>query len=230
MNIPMEYWTPRGLNHLASVLGTPLHMDPATEAKQMISFARICVEMTFDRAFLDVIKTKRMSGDIVEGRVEYYWKPLVYERCKVFDHNSKACPIRSLPISETAKGAPDTKGWVKVKGKGKEKVGEEVTPLVPKLKPTLKIQGSYVPPRNIEAPRTPTKQRNSNEVSPDTAPPNANPLAIKVRSIEGQLQIEPIKSDPKTRLVGEVNQIGSSSGSRKKKKKSLPTGQSRNPH
>ncbi|GAV69034.1 DUF4283 domain-containing protein, partial [Cephalotus follicularis] len=48
MNIPMEYWTLRGLSHLANVLGTPLHMDPATEAKQMISFARICVEMTTD--------------------------------------------------------------------------------------------------------------------------------------------------------------------------------------
>ncbi|GAV92308.1 DUF4283 domain-containing protein [Cephalotus follicularis] len=45
MNIPMEYWTVRGLSHLASVLGTPLHMDPATASKQMISFTRICVEM-----------------------------------------------------------------------------------------------------------------------------------------------------------------------------------------
>ncbi|GAV90948.1 DUF4283 domain-containing protein [Cephalotus follicularis] len=33
MNIPMEYWTPKGLSHLASVLGTPLYMDLATESK-----------------------------------------------------------------------------------------------------------------------------------------------------------------------------------------------------
>ncbi|GAV61624.1 DUF4283 domain-containing protein, partial [Cephalotus follicularis] len=91
MNIPMEYLTPRGHSHLASVLGNPLHMDPATEAKQMISFARICVEMTADKAFPDVIKTKRLSGEIGEVKVEYCWKPPVCERCKVFNHNSKAC-------------------------------------------------------------------------------------------------------------------------------------------
>ncbi|GAV62768.1 DUF4283 domain-containing protein [Cephalotus follicularis] len=58
LNIPMECWTPRGLSHLASVLGTPLHMDLVTEAKQTISFARLCVEMYTDRGFPDVIKSR----------------------------------------------------------------------------------------------------------------------------------------------------------------------------
>ncbi|GAV78196.1 DUF4283 domain-containing protein [Cephalotus follicularis] len=79
MNIPMEYWTPRVLSHLVSVLWNPLHMDPTTKSKQMISFARICVEMTADRSFPDVIKTKRLSGEIVEVKVKYYWKPPVCE-------------------------------------------------------------------------------------------------------------------------------------------------------
>ncbi|GAV60213.1 DUF4283 domain-containing protein, partial [Cephalotus follicularis] len=92
LNIPMEYWTPWGLSHLASVLGTPLHMDPATEAKQMISFARLCVEMCADRTFPEVIKVKRSSGVVVEVRVEYNWKPPVCERCKVFDHSTRGCP------------------------------------------------------------------------------------------------------------------------------------------
>ncbi|GAV90749.1 DUF4283 domain-containing protein [Cephalotus follicularis] len=69
MNIPMEYWKTKGLNHLASILGTPLYMDQATEAKQMISFTRICVEVNADRHFQDVIKSKRRSGDM-EVKVE----------------------------------------------------------------------------------------------------------------------------------------------------------------
>ncbi|GAV86108.1 DUF4283 domain-containing protein [Cephalotus follicularis] len=39
--IPMEYWTTQGLTRLASVLGSPLHMDLATEVKHMINFARV---------------------------------------------------------------------------------------------------------------------------------------------------------------------------------------------
>ncbi|GAV66930.1 DUF4283 domain-containing protein, partial [Cephalotus follicularis] len=40
MNIPMEYWTTQGLSRLASVLGSPLHMHPATKVKQMRSWKR----------------------------------------------------------------------------------------------------------------------------------------------------------------------------------------------
>ncbi|GAV78499.1 DUF4283 domain-containing protein [Cephalotus follicularis] len=208
MNIPMEYWTTRGLSHLASVLGTPLHMDPATEAKQMISFARICVEMSADRAFPDVIKTKKMSGAIVEVKVEYSWKPPVCECCKVFDHPTRACPVRPSSLLEVSKGNTDSKGWVAVKGKGKEKLGEAVAPQVPTLKPAMKHQGIYVPPRNIEVPKTPDKDRNADVVSPSTASPSVNPLALKIKNIEGQLQMDPIIDVPKTRRDGVLTQLG----------------------
>ncbi|GAV86640.1 LOW QUALITY PROTEIN: Exo_endo_phos domain-containing protein/DUF4283 domain-containing protein/zf-CCHC_4 domain-containing protein, partial [Cephalotus follicularis] len=232
MNIPMEYWTTKGLSHLASVLGTPLHMDPATEAKQMISFARICVKMNVDRPFPDVIKSKRRSGAIVEVKVEYSWKPLVCESCKVFDHSMRACLIRppTISVAPESKSTPDAEGWVVVKGKGKEKLGEVVVPLVPPLKPALKNQGNYVPPRNIEVPKTLVKERNAAEESPVTASPGINPLALKIKNIEGPLQMDPIPGVPKSRLIGGPNSSGSSSSSRKKKKKILPTCQSRNSH
>ncbi|GAV92294.1 DUF4283 domain-containing protein/zf-CCHC_4 domain-containing protein [Cephalotus follicularis] len=236
LNIPMEYWTPRGLSHLASVLGTPLHMDPATEAKQMISFARLCVEMCADRTFPEVIKVKRSSGAVVEVRVEYNWKPPVCERCKVFDHSTRACPVRPVPpvavpkVSE-AKGTPNAEGWVEVKGKGKEKMIVVSETQVPALKPALKNSGPSIPPRNLEAPKTPDKGKIGAEDSPGTASPGGNPLALRIKNIEGQLQMEPIsKGVPQQKRAVENKQSGnSSSNSRKKKRKSLPTGQSRNP-
>ncbi|GAV85952.1 DUF4283 domain-containing protein [Cephalotus follicularis] len=45
VNIPLELWTPCGLSHLASVLGKPMHMDAATGNREIINFARVCVEM-----------------------------------------------------------------------------------------------------------------------------------------------------------------------------------------
>ncbi|GAV83750.1 LOW QUALITY PROTEIN: Exo_endo_phos domain-containing protein/DUF4283 domain-containing protein/UBN2 domain-containing protein, partial [Cephalotus follicularis] len=89
MNIPMEYWTIQVLRRLVSVLGTPLHMDPTMEGKQLISFARKCVEMKADKEFPEVIKTRRMNGALVEVKVEYSWRTPVCDRCKVFDHSTR---------------------------------------------------------------------------------------------------------------------------------------------
>ncbi|GAV73106.1 DUF4283 domain-containing protein [Cephalotus follicularis] len=176
INIPMEYWTTRGLSHLASVLGTPLHMDPATEAKQMISFDRLCVEMCGDRAFPEVIKVKRLSGAVVEVRVEYNWRPRVCEQCKVLDHSTRACPMRPVPplLSPAPKApepkeTPNAEGWVEVKGKGTEKTSAETEPQGPTLKPTIKNTGHFIPPRNLESPKTPDEGKMAAEDSPGTA-------------------------------------------------------------
>ncbi|GAV72801.1 Exo_endo_phos domain-containing protein/DUF4283 domain-containing protein, partial [Cephalotus follicularis] len=225
MNIPMEYWTVQGLSRLASVLGTPLHMDPATEGKQLISFARICVEMKADKEFPVAIKTRRTNGDIAEVKVEYSWRPPVCERCKVFDHSTRICPLKPGPRAEVQgeRPAPDPEGWVEVKGKGKEKMAAEVTPGVPFLKPALKNQGSYIPPRNVETPNTPDKGKAVCADS-DTATPEVSQFALKIRNIEGQLKMDPVYREPKTNM-GELPRLtGSSSSRKKRKKKSLPTG------
>ncbi|GAV90321.1 LOW QUALITY PROTEIN: Exo_endo_phos domain-containing protein/DUF4283 domain-containing protein, partial [Cephalotus follicularis] len=224
MNIPMEYWTVQGLSRLASVLGSPLHMDPAMEGKQLISFARICVEMKADKEFPAVIKTRRSNGEVVEVKVEYSWRPPVCDRCKVFDHSTRVCPLKpGLRAEVQGEGAvPDPEGWVEVKGKGKEKTPVEGTSRVPTLKPALKNQGSYVPPRNVETPSTPDKGK-AVCADPDTATPEVSQFALKIKNIEGQLKMDPIYIAPKTSMG--VNLLSGSSSSRKKrKKKSLPTG------
>ncbi|GAV90547.1 DUF4283 domain-containing protein [Cephalotus follicularis] len=112
MNIPMQYWTTQGLSRLASFLGYPLHMDPTMEVKQMINFARVCVEMKANREFPNVIKVRRMNGAIRQVKIEYSWKPPVCERCKVFDHSKRACPLKPPSSLEdpTSNGAPDPDG------------------------------------------------------------------------------------------------------------------------
>ncbi|GAV74915.1 DUF4283 domain-containing protein [Cephalotus follicularis] len=227
MNIPMEYWTVKGLSRLASVLGSPLHMDPATESKQLISFARICVEMKADKEFPAVIKTRRSNGEIVEVKVEYSWRPPVCDRCKVFDHSTRACPVKPglRPEEQGERAAPYLEGWVEVKGKGKEKMSGEGTTGVPTLKPALKNQGSYVPPRNVETPSTPDKGK-AVCVDSDTATPEVSQFALKIKNIEGQLKMDPIHIAPKT-IMGVNLLLGSSSSRKKRKKKSLPTGKFR---
>ncbi|GAV85490.1 DUF4283 domain-containing protein [Cephalotus follicularis] len=140
MNIPLEYWTIQGLSRIASVLGTPLHVDPTMEGEQLISFARICVEMKADKEFPEVIKTRRTNGALVEVKVKYSWKPPVCDRCKVFDHSTRVCPLKPGHREEVQgkRAAPYAEGWVEVKGKGKEKMAVEEAPRVPYLKLALK--------------------------------------------------------------------------------------------
>ncbi|GAV89258.1 hypothetical protein CFOL_v3_32676 [Cephalotus follicularis] len=134
MNIMMEYWNPRGLSRLASVLGNPLHMVASTESKQNINFARLFVEMLAASKFLVIIRAKRNNGNFVDVKVEYCWKLVVCEHCKVFDHSTRMCPVAtkltrsSTPVKGTAPAAevnaPNV--WVKVGNIGKEIMSCEV--------------------------------------------------------------------------------------------------------
>ncbi|GAV87477.1 DUF4283 domain-containing protein [Cephalotus follicularis] len=221
MNIPMEYWTSRGRSHLASVLGSPIHMDSATEEKTRICFARICVEMNADKPFPEVIKAKRMNGTIVEVRVDYSWKPPVCERCKVFDHSTRGCPIKYsiILVAPIIKGAPDAEGSVEVKRRGKEKMVPESEPMLvadpsPTAVPTsvqkpCSKPGCADPPRNPEVSKIPDKEKNPTVESPEI--------------IEHQIHMD--LTDRRNRVN---NQVGGSSSSSMMKKKGPLTAKSRN--
>ncbi|GAV72222.1 DUF4283 domain-containing protein [Cephalotus follicularis] len=143
MNIPLEFWTPSGLSHLASVLGKPMHMDSATGSRQIINFARVCVEIEASNKFLGYIRARRSNGVVVDVKVEYSWKSVVCDYCKVFDHSTRVCHIQaykdqvsssarekakdvSASTREKAKdvivGVGETKRWVTRRSKGQEKL------------------------------------------------------------------------------------------------------------
>ena len=44
-NVPLEYWTVKGLSCVASAIGIPLHADLTTLLRKRLSYARVCVEI-----------------------------------------------------------------------------------------------------------------------------------------------------------------------------------------
>ncbi|KAL9400933.1 hypothetical protein Peur_004782 [Populus x canadensis] len=44
-NVPLEYWTIKGLSCVASAIGVPLHADHTTLLRKRLSYARVCVEI-----------------------------------------------------------------------------------------------------------------------------------------------------------------------------------------
>ncbi|GAV75835.1 DUF4283 domain-containing protein [Cephalotus follicularis] len=132
VNILLEFWTPCGLSHLARVLGKPMHIDAATRNRQIINFARVYVEMEAVSKFLGYIRARRADGRVVDVKVEYCWKPVVCDLCRVSDHSTRACPVQAYKDQVSAKMkekernvsnvALEAEGWVTRRIKGKEKV------------------------------------------------------------------------------------------------------------
>ena len=44
-NVPVEYWTPKGLSYISSAIGKPLFADSTNLSRKRLNFARVCVEI-----------------------------------------------------------------------------------------------------------------------------------------------------------------------------------------
>ncbi|GAV92450.1 Exo_endo_phos domain-containing protein/DUF4283 domain-containing protein [Cephalotus follicularis] len=214
MNIPMEYWTPAGLSQMSSVLGNPLYMDAATKSKQKINFARICVEMSASSKFPVNIRTKRNSGAFMDVKVEYCWKPVVCEQCRVFDHSTRLCLVdRKLALSPASvKGsvlavkvnAPND--WVKVGNRGKVNMPREGENASMHLSSVLAEADSSKVLAMVD------KQKGRVEESPQTVFLDRNPM--ENNNLEGF--VEENSDSLVTKSPGELE---AGSGKKKKEKK-----------
>ncbi|GAV92830.1 DUF4283 domain-containing protein/zf-CCHC_4 domain-containing protein [Cephalotus follicularis] len=91
-NVPVHLWTKLGISYIASVLGKPLYMDSPTTNRQVLTYARVCVDMPATSSFSGSILLDLGEGEDTVVGVEYQWKPQACSLCKVFDHTNKSCP------------------------------------------------------------------------------------------------------------------------------------------
>ncbi|KAF8034662.1 hypothetical protein BT93_C0851 [Corymbia citriodora subsp. variegata] len=101
-NLPYELWSATGLSKVASAIGKPLNVDQRTEQLKMISFARVCVELSATKPCHDSI-TVFLNGESRIVDVEYEWKPVSCLNCGVFGHRCHAngpTSVASQPISK----------------------------------------------------------------------------------------------------------------------------------
>ena len=96
-NIPLEYWTSTCLGHIASTIGIPLHLDPLTENKSKLSFARIFIEVGVDCEFPKSVLLDRGNGSYSTIRIEYPWAPQCCSKCNLFGHNLANCQAKKMP-------------------------------------------------------------------------------------------------------------------------------------
>ncbi|KAF8017595.1 hypothetical protein BT93_H2702 [Corymbia citriodora subsp. variegata] len=84
-NIPYGLWSATGLSKIASAIGRPLYVDQRTEQLKMISFARVCVELSASSPCHDTVKVLINDATRIID-VEYEWKPVSCPSCGIFGH------------------------------------------------------------------------------------------------------------------------------------------------
>lgn len=98
-NLPFDIWTVPAMSAIASVAGKPLYVDQRTNQMKMVSFARVCVEVTANQPRVEKAKVT-LKGVSRVINIEYEWLPIACPDCNAFGHNCRA-PPRGNPTRRT---------------------------------------------------------------------------------------------------------------------------------
>lgn len=96
-NLPFSFWSAHSIGKVASALEKPLYVDEKTEQMAMLTFARVCVEITVQQPIYETIQLVTMGKSVVVD-VEYEWKPMACLKCGIFGHKCKVSDKESVPI------------------------------------------------------------------------------------------------------------------------------------
>lgn len=86
--LPLPLWSEEGLSFVASIVGKPVACDKATHEGTRLAYARVCVELTANKAPLhsfDLVTS--LTDEPIRVTVEYEWKPKRCHSCQVFGHS-----------------------------------------------------------------------------------------------------------------------------------------------
>jgi hypothetical protein len=75
LHLPLEFWNPTCLSHVASGVGRPLYDDTVTEEQKTLGFARVLVEIDTKSEWLKELVICRANGSSITIGVEYPWLP-----------------------------------------------------------------------------------------------------------------------------------------------------------
>ncbi|KAF8019765.1 hypothetical protein BT93_G0452 [Corymbia citriodora subsp. variegata] len=84
-NIPMVLWSARGIGGIASLIGRPLYVDQNTAHMKLLSYARVCVEISATDVRQDTVKIW-MKGTTWIVDIVYKWRPISCPHCGTFGH------------------------------------------------------------------------------------------------------------------------------------------------
>ena len=101
-NVPVEYWTPKGLSYISSAIGKPLFADSTTLSRRRLNYARVCVEIEASAKLIEEFDLATgLSEDPyinpIRIKALYQWKPASCTHCQTFGHTTESCKANPTP-------------------------------------------------------------------------------------------------------------------------------------
>lgn len=95
--LPVKFWSPEGLSKVGSLVGRPIIADMTTEERTHYQYARVLVEVDFEKEPKSTVFIRDERGEIVEQKVVLEWKPLICYVCGVLGHHGDKCRKKENP-------------------------------------------------------------------------------------------------------------------------------------
>lgn len=86
LDLKLKYWGENTLMKLAGSLGRPIKTDRAIAMKELLSFARVLVEIYIEEELPATINFENEWGEICHILLKYEWKPIKCKECGMFGH------------------------------------------------------------------------------------------------------------------------------------------------
>ncbi|KAK8606498.1 hypothetical protein V6N13_030779 [Hibiscus sabdariffa] len=92
-NVPLEFFSRKGLSYISSAIGIPLYMDSVTASRERLEFAKVCVEVTVGHRIPRIVPVKLKDNSIVFVKVKIPWMPPCCSHCLSFRHLDRLRPM-----------------------------------------------------------------------------------------------------------------------------------------
>ncbi|KAL0406572.1 UNVERIFIED_CONTAM: hypothetical protein Slati_3971100 [Sesamum latifolium] len=101
-SLPLECWHPNALGKIGSRLGNPIAMDLLTMKMELVSYARILVEVDASEKLMDQMEFILPNGVVRKQPVVYEFTPKFCTACDRFGHLKDACQSNHPPTATAA--------------------------------------------------------------------------------------------------------------------------------
>jgi len=100
INLLAAFWSAQSISKVVSGVGKPLYVDSRTEQMHMLTYARVCVEITANQPHCECIELV-YEGQSCMVDVEYEWKPTACAGCGIFGHKCNAAKARPVVVDNS---------------------------------------------------------------------------------------------------------------------------------
>lgn len=122
-NVPPQFYSEEGLEHIARLVGGPLFLHPNTASMTNLEVARVFTIVDPSKALPEAVNVRFESGHIQRVEVSSPWLPPTCEFYKKVGHSIKRCPSAQITCTECNSTGHETKSCPRAKKA--QKVQEE---------------------------------------------------------------------------------------------------------